>query len=158
MTDVIIIGAGPVGLLTAYRLRKLGFSCLIVDKRRYLSSASRASTFQPAVLDRLEGLGLLDPLLSNGYQVKVLRDLDLSSLNFRDFALSAIAGETRNPYRLHLEQYWFSRLMVESLQKSSTDVTDSVLWGHELVQILDNPKADDDRPIQIMARAQHTVE
>jgi len=150
VTDVIIIGAGPVGLLTAYRLRKLGLSCLIVDKRRDLSSASRASTFQPAVLDRLEGLGLLDPLLSNGYQVKVLRDLDLSSLNFRDFALSAIAGETRNPYRLHLEQYWFSRLMVESLQKSSTDVTDSVLWGHELVQILDNPKADDDRPIQIM--------
>ena len=150
MTDVIIIGAGPVGLLTAYRLRNLGLSCLIVDKRRGLSSAARASTFQPAVLDRLEGLGLLDPLLSNGYQVRVLRDLDLSSLHYRDLALSAISGETRNPYRLHLEQYYFSRLMVESLPKLSAGGSDSVLWGHELIQVLDNPHVTDDRPIQIV--------
>ena len=150
MTDVIIIGAGPVGLLTAYRLRNLGLSCLIVDKRRGLSSAARASTFQPAVLDRLEGLGLLDPLLSNGYQVRVLRDLDLSSLHYRDLALSAISGETRNPYRLHLEQYYFSRLMVESLPKLSAGGSDSVLWGHELIQVLDNPHVTDDRPIRIV--------
>ena len=150
MTDVIIIGAGPVGLLTAYGLRNLGLSCLIVDKRRGLSSAARASTFQPAVLDRLEGLGLLDPLLSNGYQVRVLRDLDLSSLHYRDLALSAISGETRNPYRLHLEQYYFSRLMVESLPKLSAGGSDSVLWGHELIQVLDNPHVTDDRPIRIV--------
>jgi len=150
VTDAIIIGAGPVGLLAAYRLRNLGLSCLIVDKRRGLSSAARASTFQPAVLDRLEGLGLLDPLLSNGYQVRVLRDLNLSSLHCRDLALSAIAGETRNPYRLHLEQYYFSRLMVESLQKLSTGASDPILWGHELIQILDNPHGDDDRPIRIV--------
>ena len=150
MTDVIIIGAGPVGLLTAYRLRNLGLSCLIVDKRRGLSSAARASTFQPAVLDRLEGLGLLDPLLSNGYQVRVLRDLDLSSLHYRDLALSVISGETRNPYRLHLEQYYFSRLMVESLPKLSAGGSDSVLWGHELIQVLDNSHVYDDRPIQIV--------
>ena len=150
MIDVIIIGAGPVGLLTAYRLRNLGLSCLIIDKRRELSSAARASTFQPAVLDRLEGLGLLDPLLSNGYQVRVLRDLDLSSLHYRDLALSAISGETRNPYRLHLEQYYFSRLLAESLPKLSAGESDSVLWGHELIQVLDNPHVTDDRPIRIV--------
>ena len=150
MTDVIIIGAGPVGLLTAYRLRNLGLSCLIVDKRRGLSSAARASTFQPAVLDRLEGLGLLDPLLSNGYQVRILRDLDLSSLHYRDLSLSGIAGETRNPYRLHIEQYYFSRLLVESLPRLSTGKSDSVLWGHELIQVLDNPHVTDDRPIRLV--------
>ena len=149
MTDVIIIGAGPVGLLTAYRLRNLGLSCLIVDKRRGLSSAARASTFQPAVLDRLEGLGLLAPLLNNGNQVKILRDLNLSSLDYRDLDLSTISEETRNAYRLHLEQYYFSRLMVESLTRLSTGST-PILWGHELIQVLDNPHANDDRPVRVM--------
>ena len=149
MTDVIIIGAGPVGLLTAYRLRNLGLSCLIVDKRRGLSSAARASTFQPAVLDRLESLGLLAPLLNNGNQVKILRDLNLSSLDYRDLDLSTISEETRNPYRLHLEQYYFSRLMVESLTRLSKGSA-PILWGHELIQVLDNPHANDDSPVRIM--------
>jgi 2-polyprenyl-6-methoxyphenol hydroxylase-like FAD-dependent oxidoreductase len=101
-------------------------------------------------LDRLEGLGLLNPLVSNGYQVRILRDLDLSSVHYRDLALSAISGETRNPYRLHLEQYYFSRLMVERLPKLSAGGSDSVLWGHELIQVLDNPHVTDDRPIRIV--------
>ena len=156
MTDVIVIGAGPVGLLTAYRLKNLGLSCLIVDKRRGLSPAARASTFQPAVLDRLEGLNLLAPLLNNGNQVKIIRDLDLCSLEYQDLNLSMISEETRNPYRLHLEQYYFSRLMVERLTKSSTGST-PILWGHELIQVLDNPHPNDSRPIRVVLNSLDSI-
>jgi 2-polyprenyl-6-methoxyphenol hydroxylase-like FAD-dependent oxidoreductase len=87
--------------------------------------------------------------LNNGNQVKIIRDLDLFSLNYQDLNLSTISEETRNPYRLHLEQYYFSRLIVESLIRLST-CSLPILWNHELIEVLDNPHVDDDRPIRIV--------
>jgi 2-polyprenyl-6-methoxyphenol hydroxylase-like FAD-dependent oxidoreductase len=95
-------------------------------------------------------------LLNNGNQVKILRDLDLCSLDYRDLDLSTISEETRNPYRLHLEQYYFSRLMVERLTKSSTGST-PILWGHELIQVLDNPHPNDSRPIRVVLNSLDSI-
>lgn len=140
--DVVVVGAGPVGLLTAYRLQSLGLSCLVVDKRTAPSKASRASTFQPACLDRLAELGLLPALLPQGRQVSLLRHLALPSGERRDWSLACLQGQTQHPFRLHLEQHLLCELLLQRLTLRQAPGQPPVLWGQALVGLGRNPAPD----------------
>ena len=62
----MIIGAGPVGLLLAVCLSRLGFRLKIVDKRASQTLAGRADGIQPRSLDLLRGLGLKRQIMAHG--------------------------------------------------------------------------------------------
>ena len=136
---MLVVGAGPVGLLTAYRLQSLGISCLILDKRLEPSRASRASTFQPACLDRLAELDLLAPLLPQGRRVTLLRHLDLPSGARRDLSFDGLQGQTPHPFRLHLEQHHLCELLLQRLTHLRAPGQPAVLWGQALVGVERNP-------------------
>ena len=56
-TEVIVAGAGPVGLVAAVVLAQAGVQVTLLEKREQLNQASKASTFHPptlAILDRLD--------------------------------------------------------------------------------------------------------
>jgi len=146
--DVLVVGAGPVGLLTAYRLRCLGLSCQVLEQRLDPSWASRASTFQPATLDRLANLGLLNELITQGQRVEVLRHLDLPSGQYRDLDFTCLQGLTHHPFRLHLEQHWLCALLVERLGQLQPSAQPAVCWGQQLVAIEVNPTSDCDKPVE----------
>lgn len=148
MVDVLIIGAGPVGLLTAYRLRCLGLSCLVIEKRLEPSRASMASTFQPATLDRLADLGLLSQLFPQGQQVGLLRHLELPSGQRRDLDFSCLQGHTQHPFRLHLEQQRLCALLLERMAQLQPSAQPAVCWGQKLVTFGENPAQDRDEPIE----------
>ncbi|KAI8869157.1 hypothetical protein GQ42DRAFT_163618 [Ramicandelaber brevisporus] len=57
--DVLIVGAGPVGLTLAYNLRRFGIDCRIIDKSPQPATTSRAFGIQPRVLEILAALDLL---------------------------------------------------------------------------------------------------
>lgn len=137
--EVLVVGAGPVGLLTAYRLQSLGISCLILDKRLEPSRASRASTFQPACLDRLAELDLLAPLLPQGRRVTLLRHLALPSGARRDLSFDGLQGQTSHPFRLHLEQHHLCELLLQRLTHLRAPGQPAVLWGQALVGVECNP-------------------
>ncbi len=148
MVDVLVVGAGPVGLLTAYRLRSLGLSCLVVEQRQEPSRASRASTFQPAILDRLASLGLLSQLLPQGHQVGLLRHLELPSGQCRDLSFTCLQGHTQHPFRLHLEQHWLCALLLQRLAQLQPSAQPAVCWGQQLVALGNNPAPDRHEPIE----------
>ncbi|KAI8866369.1 FAD/NAD(P)-binding domain-containing protein, partial [Ramicandelaber brevisporus] len=64
--DVLICGAGPVGLVLALALRRLGVDCRIVDKSPAPAATSRAFGLQPRVLEILAALDLLPALKQAG--------------------------------------------------------------------------------------------
>lgn len=117
---MLVVGGGPVGLLTAFRLRQRGVACTVVEQHPWTFNRSRASTFQPAVLDRLAMLGLAEPLLTAGRRVDRIRSWDLASGRHHDLDFRTIAGETHHPFRLHLEQSELRRLLLHELSKPGT--------------------------------------
>ena len=61
-TDVLIIGAGPVGLILAHQLGKRGVNCIELDALAELSDEPRAVGLDPETLRSLKSMNLLDDL------------------------------------------------------------------------------------------------
>ncbi len=68
--DVLVVGAGPTGLLMASELIRYGLKCRIIDKNLTLSDKSRALAIQPRTLEILHLLGLSPQFLSQGQKVQ----------------------------------------------------------------------------------------
>ena len=59
---VIIVGAGPVGLVAAASLLDKGIPVLLLEATADLAEDLRASTFHPPTLDMLDRLGVAQTL------------------------------------------------------------------------------------------------
>ncbi|KAL9583692.1 MAG: hypothetical protein Q9212_002558 [Teloschistes hypoglaucus] len=70
--DVLIVGAGPVGLLTAYCLARYGLSTHIIEQhdRSKQTLYGRAAMIAPRTLEMFDQLDLVDPLLQTGFVVR----------------------------------------------------------------------------------------
>jgi 2-polyprenyl-6-methoxyphenol hydroxylase-like FAD-dependent oxidoreductase len=115
MTDILIAGAGPVGLTLALALHRRGIAVQVLEKREGLSTASRASTFHPPTLDVLDELGVLAPLLPGGVRVdRILwRRVDTGAAATID--LGIVSRETRFPHRWHREQHYLTPALLAAL-------------------------------------------
>jgi 2-polyprenyl-6-methoxyphenol hydroxylase-like FAD-dependent oxidoreductase len=68
-TDVLIIGAGPTGLVLALWLTHLGVRVRIVDKTAEPGTTSRALAVQARTLELYSQIGLADEVVKRGRQV-----------------------------------------------------------------------------------------
>ena len=62
-TDVLIAGAGPVGLTAAVELRRRGVACRIVDQLLEPPQYAKAVGVQPRTLEIFEGMGVVRQVL-----------------------------------------------------------------------------------------------
>ncbi|WP_433336488.1 FAD-dependent monooxygenase [Spirillospora sp. CA-294931] len=67
-TDVLIIGAGPVGMTAAAVLAEYGVRCRIVDRRPGPATGTRCTNLWPATLDAMAFMGLDVGALVEGSQ------------------------------------------------------------------------------------------
>jgi 2-polyprenyl-6-methoxyphenol hydroxylase-like FAD-dependent oxidoreductase len=61
-TDVLVVGAGPVGLMLAGELRLGGAGTVVLERRGAPTTESRASTLHARTMELLDSRGLLDAL------------------------------------------------------------------------------------------------
>ncbi|KAE8449882.1 hypothetical protein EG329_007359 [Mollisiaceae sp. DMI_Dod_QoI] len=66
---VIIVGAGPAGLMLASNLVRFGIKTKIIDDRPDKTSTGRADGLQPKTIETFKQLGLADPLLRRGARI-----------------------------------------------------------------------------------------
>ncbi|WP_278485009.1 FAD-dependent monooxygenase [Achromobacter insolitus] len=85
-TTVLVVGAGPAGLLTAAELRRRGVQCLLIDAHERPLEWDRATVVHPRSLEIFDSLGIVEPLLAAGVKQrgarlhaggKVLGEIDL---------------------------------------------------------------------------------
>lgn len=67
--DVLIIGAGPTGLVLALWLSKLGIKVRIIDRTSGPGTTSRALAVQARTLELYRQLDLTEAVLAQGHQV-----------------------------------------------------------------------------------------
>src|SRR3984893_9043417 len=65
-TDVLIVGAGPTGLVLALWLTRLGVRVRIVDKTAEPGTTSRALAVQARTLELYRQIGLADAVIERG--------------------------------------------------------------------------------------------
>src|SRR5580658_10070001 len=68
-TDVLIVGAGPTGLVLGLWLTRMGVSVRIVDQTAEPGTTSRALAVQARTLELYSQLGLADTVVARGHKV-----------------------------------------------------------------------------------------
>ena len=116
---IVIAGAGPVGCHLALYLASRAVPVVLLEKEPSLPVDLRASTFHPPSLEMIAdlGFGIIDDMLAQGIIVDRYQYRDRLTDEVANFDMSLISGDTRYPFRLQLEQYEFTRLVVSRLEK-----------------------------------------
>ena len=114
---VVIAGAGPVGSLMALYLAQRDIAVVLLEKELELPVDLRASTFHPPSLEMIAdlGFGVIEEMLEKGLKADRYQYRDRRSNEVASFDMSLLAGETRFPFRLQLEQYEFTRIVNDKL-------------------------------------------
>jgi 2-polyprenyl-6-methoxyphenol hydroxylase-like FAD-dependent oxidoreductase len=71
--SVLVVGAGPTGLLLASELQRRGVPCHLVDNRPAPLHWDRATVIHPRSLEVFEALGLVDRFLHAGCRQRTIR-------------------------------------------------------------------------------------
>ena len=67
--DVLIVGAGPTGLMMALELSRRGIACRIIDKLPEATQTSKALAIQSRTLELFDITGIIEEALQHGLQV-----------------------------------------------------------------------------------------
>lgn len=130
-TDVLVVGAGPSGLMAANVLAKLGVDAIIADGKQGPTRESRALVVQARSMELYDQLGLVDRVIAERGEaigaVLAFRHRVLGRIPLREFG----RGTTPFPEITVLEQSRNERILVDGLAARGRDVH----WGLRLVAI-----------------------
>ena len=102
VTDVLVVGAGPVGLTLAADLLRRGVDVRVIDQAAAPASTSRATSITPRTLEVLDDLGVADALVETGVRITDTEAYDGASLTFR--ISFPPTDTTRFPFLLNTSQ------------------------------------------------------
>ncbi len=123
-TEVLIVGAGPVGLITGLLLTEAGIRVQIIDSEDRTAARSYACALHPGTLRLLDGLGLTSKLLDHGRAVQTVAFYE-GETRRGELQLSEIGG--RFPMMLVLPQAVLERALEERLRDGAGV---AVEWRH----------------------------
>jgi 2-polyprenyl-6-methoxyphenol hydroxylase-like FAD-dependent oxidoreductase len=134
-TDVLIVGAGPTGLVLALWLTRLGVRVRIVDKTGEPGTTSRAVAVQARTLELYSQIGLADAIVDRGRNVAAanlwVSGKKVARAVFGDMG----AGLSPFPYALIYPQDEHERLLIARLADAGVEVERRT----ELLRIEDAP-------------------
>ncbi len=112
--DVVVVGAGPVGLALAIDLAQRGVRVLVLDDDHRLSSGSRAICFAKRTLEIFDRLGCGEQMIDKGVSWSVGKVFFKDEALYR-FDLTPEPGHCR-PAFINLQQYYVEGFLAERAQ------------------------------------------
>jgi 2-polyprenyl-6-methoxyphenol hydroxylase-like FAD-dependent oxidoreductase len=125
---VLIVGAGPTGLVLALWLARSGVPYRLIDRKSEPGGASRAMVVQARTLEFYRQLGFADAAVAAGFRLDHLR-LRSETHEIATVPLGEVGkGESPFPFALSLPQDDHERLLTDRLNAAGH----SVEWNTEL--------------------------
>ena len=109
--DVVVVGAGPVGLALAIDLAQRGIRVLVLDDDHRLSSGSRAICFSKRTLEIFDRLGCGERMVEKGVSWSVGK-VFFRNAQLYGFDLLPEVGHCR-PAFVNLQQYYVEGFLLE---------------------------------------------
>lgn len=117
--DVLIAGAGPIGLTAAVELRRRGIGVRIVDPLLEPPQYAKAVGIQPRTLEVFESMGVVGKVLDAGLEMRG----QLVYVNGNQVSRVDLTTPPDVPYRFHLlPQYATERILRERLTDLGTEI------------------------------------
>jgi 3-(3-hydroxy-phenyl)propionate hydroxylase len=105
-TRVVIVGAGPVGMVCALALNQRGVPVTVLEQEPAPVEDQRAASLHPPTLEMLDSLGVTAKILPLGLVSTAYRFHDrVSHSVVAEFDLGLLQDEFRFPFVLQYEQY-----------------------------------------------------
>lgn len=121
VADVLIVGAGPTGLMLAGDLAAAGVSCVVLERRGEESDLTRAFGVHARTLELLDARGLAEDLVATGVTVS----------GPAPYGRGMFRLPTRFPYVLVTPQYRTERLLAERARAAGAEI----VTGAEVVRV-----------------------
>lgn len=128
---VIIVGAGPSGLVAAIDLAQQGIASVVLDDNDTVSIGSRAICFSKRTLEILDRLGCAQPMIEKGVTWQLGKVFFKDRLVY-EFNLLSEEGH-RMPAFINLQQYYFEQYLVERAQALSDHI--ELRWKNKVVAV-----------------------
>ena len=132
-TDVLVVGAGPTGLMAGLVLARRGIPVVVCDQKAGPTRESRALAVQARTMEIYDQFGLADQVLAGAYPALLMqigKDPPLGGVSIAGWQQS----ETRFPGIQVFEQSANEQLLSGALAAAGTEV----LWRHRLVDLVDD--------------------
>ena len=127
-TPVMIMGAGPTGLMLSAQLHRFGAPHVIVDKKPDITPLSKALAVQARTLEYYRQLGIADAALEAGYAGRSVRFIVNGDIRAHIPLGDIGRGLSPHPYLFILEQSQNEKLLLDHI----TAAGGSVRWGAEV--------------------------
>ena len=122
-TEVLVVGAGPVGLLTAIVAAEAGLAVKIIDQEARTTARSYACALHPHTLKLLDGMGLAAAMVDQGRRIETVAFYDHESRR-AELKVSELGGAF--PFLLILPQSAVEEVLEQRLHKAGVTVN----WRH----------------------------
>ncbi len=133
--QVIVAGAGPVGLLTALALAARDIRVLVLEAEPDLTIDLRAGTYHPPSLEMMSPYGITDEMHKTAIRVPRWQIRDRKEGVIVEWDVNEIADLTPYPYRLHLEQHRLTPIIYSKLKAHPNA---EVRFSHEVTDVEQN--------------------
>lgn len=133
-TEVLIVGAGPVGLLSAIVLAEAGIEVRIIDRETTTTSRSYACALHPATLKLLDRVGLAAPIIERGRRIEKVAFYD-GAARQAEVSLSASGGPF--PFLVILPQNVLEATLEQRLRSAGVHVN----WNHRFHDLQNDAEA-----------------
>ena len=126
--DIVIVGAGPVGLVLSTHLARWGYKIKHIDNRAEPTATGRADGIQPRSMDMLKNLGLKREFMANNparvYEVAFWDPQDGGKGIHRTGTWASCPRflDTRHPFTTLLHQGFIERIFINDMAKNGVKV------------------------------------
>ncbi|MCB1107897.1 MAG: FAD-dependent monooxygenase [Chlamydiia bacterium] len=125
--EVLVVGAGPVGLTCAIQLARSGVKCRIIDKNPFQAKDSRAAGIHARTLEVLDDMGILPQILKEGIKVT---GINLYSKNSRLVHAQYKGFDTPYCFMIDLPQSQTEHLLLHALEELGVKVHRNTELNH----------------------------
>lgn len=128
--DVLIVGAGPAGLLTALGLGQAGCAVTVIEADETLSDAPRAMVYMQSTMTALDGYGLLEDVEKEALIGRKFA-CHIPEFDFKVVVGQEVAKGITYDYNLHCGQDKIARIAMRHAEKAGVKVR----FGTKLIAI-----------------------